>query len=301
MAIRQTIFRYLLILNKIRRAPSTYKEIDDYLCLQSELLGEKLNISKRQFQRDLNEISSIFEVGINYNANNGFYEINEGEYSEISRRRIEALDTFNALKIGEGTLPFIHFENRRPLGTENLFGIIHSIKNKFKIKFSYRKYWEEDTTVRNVDPYSIKEFRGRWYVIAKDQLDNKIKSFALDRLKNLEISGKTFVYPVDFDIEEYYQSCYGIINPDDDQKLQEIILSFNSIQGKYTKSLPLHSSQKILVDNEKELRIKLSLFITYDLVMELLSFGDNVKIIQPESLADQIKSIHRKAFRKYEN
>jgi predicted DNA-binding transcriptional regulator YafY len=33
--------------------------------------------------------------------------------------------------------------------------------------------------------------------------------------------------------------------------------------------------------------------------MELLSFGDNMKVIEPKSLADQIKQAHEKAYRQY--
>src|SRR5690606_6140821 len=100
-------------------------------------------------------------------------------------RRMEAFDTFNALRIGENTSGSIHFENRKPLGTENLFGLIHAIKNRLNIMFTYQKFWEDEMTHRSVEPYALKEFKSRWYVLAKDHKDNNIKSFALDRLTNL--------------------------------------------------------------------------------------------------------------------
>ena len=70
---------------------------------------------------------------------------------------------------------------------------------------------------------------------------------------------------------------------------KNIILSFDPFNGNYIKSYPLHKSQKILMDDDKELRISLFLHETYDLVMELLSYGDNVKVIQPQSLINVIK------------
>jgi predicted DNA-binding transcriptional regulator YafY len=54
-----------------------------------------------------------------------------------------------------------------------------------------------------------------------------------------------------------------------------------------------------LEDNDEEMRIKLKLYLTHDLVMELLSFGDHMKVIEPKALADQIKQAHEKAFRQY--
>ncbi len=80
---------------------------------------------------------------------------------------------------------------------------------------------------------------------------------------------------------------------------QEIILSFEPGQGKYIVSYPLHGSQKVIIDNEKELRVSLYLFITHDFIMELLSFGDKVKVIQPQSLIDDLKQVYKAAQKQY--
>jgi predicted DNA-binding transcriptional regulator YafY len=212
---------------------------------------------------------------------------------------MEAFDTFNALKIGENTSRYIHLEKRQPQGTEHLFGLLHSIKNNLQIHLNYQKYWEEDPTIRNVDPLALKEFKNRWYIIAKDLKDNKIKSFALDRLSDLEISKKHFQFPEDFNVNEYYKHCFGIISPEEGQQLQEVILSFDAFQGKYIKSLPLHESQEILADNDNELLIKLTVFVTFDFLMEILSHGEHVKVIQPENLIADLKSSFKKALKQY--
>ena len=65
------------------------------------------------------------------------------------------------------------------------------------------------------------------------------------------------------------------------------------------KSLPLHESQVILKDNEQELLIKLTLFVTYDLLMEILSYGNNVKVLQPLSLVDEIRDCYENALKQY--
>jgi len=53
------------------------------------------------------------------------------------------------------------------------------------------------------------------------------------------------------------------------------------------------------VDSDQEVKIKLKLCVTLDLVMELLSFGENMKVIEPKSLAGQIKQVHKKAYKQY--
>ena len=299
MSTKESVLRYLHIVNKLRKAPATFEEIDNYLLQQSERQDYKFNVSKRQFQRDLKDIGSIFEIEISYDFSKQVYSINEEEYSEISRRRMEAFDTFNALKIGENTSKYIHLEKRQPQGTEHLFGVLHAIKNNLQIRFTYHKYWEELPTFRNVEPLALKEFKNRWYIVANDLKDSRIKSFALDRLSGLEITKKHFKFPEDFDVNGYYKHCFGIISPEKGQQLQEVILSFDPYQGKYIKSLPLHESQEILQDNDKELLIKLTLFITYDFLMEILSHGEYVKVIQPDNLIADLKATYKKALKQY--
>jgi len=189
-------------------------------------------------------------------------------------------------------------KKRKPQGTENLYGLLHAIKNKFQIKFFYQKFWEDEISHRTVEPYALKEFKNRWYLLAKDGKDNNIKSFALDRLTNLEITNRAFEFPKTYNIEESYRYCFGIISPNGEEP-EEIVLSFDPFQGKYIKSLPLHESQHILIDNEDELRVQLKLCVTLDLIMELLSFGDNMKVLKPDTLTNEIKAAHQKAFEQY--
>jgi predicted DNA-binding transcriptional regulator YafY len=247
----------------------------------------------------LKEIRNVFGIDIEYSKSQKGYYISQNENENMNfQRMMEAFDIFNSLKFANDLTPLIHFEKRGPQGTENLYGLLHAIKNKHKIKFNYQKFWDEEISQRLVEPYALKEFKNRWYVIAKDSKDNKIKSFALDRLTNLEITNQTYQYPENYSIEQSYRYCFGITSPNDEEP-QDIILSFDPFQGKYIKTLPLHDTQQVLVDNEIEMKIKLKLYLTHDFIMELLSFGDSMKVIEPKSLADQIKQAHEKAYRQY--
>lgn len=278
MSKRETITRYNLTIKKLRKHPATFSEISDYLAFESDLQEYNFNVSKRTFQRDIEDIRSIYNIDIQYDFSQKVYYIAFDEQPEINERILEAFDTFNALNISYRLSDFIHFERRRPRGTENLYGLLHAIKNEVQISFSYQKFDEDEITRRVTEPCALKEFKNRWYVLATDMKDKKVKSFALDRLSELEISKKKFQLPNDFNVNEQFKHCFGIINPNE-CKPQEIILSFDPFQGKYIKTLPLHESQVILKDNDDELLIKLTLFVTHDFFMEILSFGDNVKVM----------------------
>lgn len=305
MSKRGYISRYLLILKKLKRKPyATYEELQgyiekefDYLQMQDDNL--QIGFSKRTLQRDIKEIRNVFGIDIEYSKAEKGYFISQSESENMNfQRMMEAFDMFNSLNLAQDLTPFIHLEKRRPQGTENLYGLLHAIKNKLQIKFTYQKFWEEESSQRLVEPYALKEFKNRWYIMVKDSKDNNIKSFALDRLTNLEITNQTYQYPDNYNIEQSYRYCFGIISPGEEEP-QDIILSFDSLQGKYIKTLPLHHSQQILVNNEKELQIKLQLCITHDFIMELLSYGDSMKVLQPTVLVDIIKAAHQNAFRQY--
>jgi predicted DNA-binding transcriptional regulator YafY len=305
MSKRGYISRYLIILKKLKVNPfSTYDELQNYIKNQFEFLqlqDDTLNIgfSKRTLQRDLKEIRNIFGVDIEYSKVNKGYFISQNEIENLNfQKMIEAFDMFSALNFAYDLKPFIQLEKHKPQGIENLYGLLHAIKNRFKIKFIYQKFWNYEAHYRIAEPYVLKEFKNRWYLLANDSKDNIIKSFALDRLTNLEILNQRYQQANKINIEQSYRYCFGIINPIDDTP-KEIIMSFNAFQGKYIKTLPIHESQKVIIDNEKETRIKLKLYITYDLIMEILSFGSNVKVIKPKSLINQIKQIHKNAFEQY--
>ena len=95
-----------------------------------------------------------------------------------------------------------------------------------------------------------------------------------------------------------FRYCFGLINPDDAQP-EEVILSFKPEQGRYIKSYPIHESQAVLTDNKQELRIRLTLFLIHDLVMEVLSYRTAVKVIGPERLINDIKAILTGAAARY--
>jgi len=289
MSKKQFLKRYSLIINKLRRTPCSFEEIQKYLIEQSINDEENYEISIRTFQREIQEIASTHGIEISYNRSQGVYEIVYDGNEERNERLMESFEIIDALKISSNLSNHLILEKRKPLGTTNMNFLIHAIKNRNEIRFSYSKYWPEELvdTQRKVQPLALKEARYRWYLVAKDLKDNRIKTFGLDRMSKLEIATSKFELPKNFNPEEIFRYSFGIIN-EDDKEPQKIVLSFSFEEGKYIKSLPLHHSQKELINEDKEYRIELLLNPTYDFVMELLSFGAEVKVLEPESLKKEM-------------
>jgi len=299
MSKRDSLARYTLIINKLRRQQASFEEILDYLNLESEIQSGDFNISKRTFQRDLNDIRELYGLDIKYNRTKAVYYIDRNEAAPINERILEAYDTFNALRISDRLTDYIQFEQRKSLGTENLFGLIHAIEKKVQVSFKYLSYIDNKAVLKIVEPYRLKEFKGRWYIIGIDVKDEQIKSFGLDRVTELEITKKLFSVQSLVNVDEYYRDSFGIVGPNTSVLPEEVILRFTPRQGRYIKSLPLHTSQEIIQDDGEGLVIKIKIHITYDFLMEILGHGESVKVIKPDSLILEMKRIYTKALELY--
>ena len=283
--------RYYLIINFIKKKPASFKEIKNYLKNETIEEEEKYEISLRTFQRDLKEIEALFCYKIQNNRSRGVYEIIEtDEVSDKYDRLMENFEVINALKISNHFEKQIIVEKRKPLGLANMHGLIHAIKNKREIAFVHEKYCTNEVRkqLKKVQPIALKEARYRWYLIGKDSKDNKIKTFGLDRISDLEITKNTFLNIVDYDATQAFHSSFGIIT-NESETPQKVVLSFSYKQGKFIKSFPMHHSQNEIIDNNEEYRVELLIHPTYDFVMELMSMGSHVKVLEPKSLQEEIK------------
>ncbi|MEI7527192.1 MAG: WYL domain-containing protein [Mariniphaga sp.] len=299
MAKQDYIFRYLSIIKKIRRGgEATFSEINAYIRKESEFLDRPFSISKRTFIRDLNEIRLLFKIDIRYDFSRGIYYIAEDQHSDLNNRMLESIETINSLKMVSDVSQYMFFEKRKAHGTHHFYGLIHAIRNHIVISLSHQKYDHDEPTIRLAEPYALKESKGRWYLLAKDKNDYKIKTFGLDRILEFQTTPSRFDYPADLDINSMFRYCFGVINPEDILP-EEIILFFEPEQGKYIKSYPIHETQAILSDNASGLTVKLNLFITHDLIMELLSYGRSVMVISPGRLIDKLCKIYLGAANQY--
>lgn len=299
MSKRASIHRQSLIISKLRRTPCSFEQLKNFLKLENDFSDDYLLCSQRTFQRDIVEIRELYNIVIGYNHALQAYEITEDANEEHNERLMEAFEIYNALNMSNTLSRHVIIEKRKPLGTEHLHGLLHSIKSRREIEFKYLSYYDNSVSDRVVQPVAVKEARNRWYLLGKDTKDDTFKSFGLDRMQRLEISSRKFPALTIYDPEEDYKYSFGIINGTG-EKPERIELSFSPKEGNYIKSLPLHHSQRILVENEEETRFEYMLIPTYDFRMELLSYGDQVKVLKPGSLKKQIKAQLQAALENYE-
>jgi predicted DNA-binding transcriptional regulator YafY len=205
----------------------------------------------------------------------------------------ETLDLFSSIKIAGKDDALIDFDKRRSIGTDHLNFILETIKGSLQLTFTHKKYQDDSSTNRIVEPYMLKESQGRWYLIAKDLKDNRIKTFALDRISSVDHNKNgTFKKPTDLDLKNYFKNSFGIINLNSPE---EVIITVYGNNSSFIKSYPLHHSQKVIEENNESITFSLNLSIAPDFVMELMKYAADLEIIKPIHLRNTIKKNYTKA------
>ena len=286
MSVPQSLKRYTKIISLLRLRPMSFEEIQDEMEKDPDAREEKLITSIRTMQRDIKAIASTYDIEIKNDHSTNKYHIVEDVEDLPSKRLRENFEILNAIRMSRGFGDSLVFEERRSLGTKHMTGLIHAIQNTLYVEFTYEKFWDDSVKKRKVAPVSLKESRNRWYLIAKDEKDNRVKNFALDRIQNLNIE-KDHFKPVKYNVEKEFRDSFGIINGTDEEAT-EIILSFTPEQGRYVESLPLHHSQTLLIKSDEEIRFSYYIRPTFDFKMEVLSYGNKVKVIEPEEFQKDI-------------
>ena len=169
MSKKQFIKRHHLIINKLRSKPCSFKELQDYLEKHSIDNEENYMISKRTFERDVNEIGEIYKIDIEYNRSQNVYKITQDADEGKTSRLIESFQIFNALRVSDSLSNHIIIEKRKHLGTENMYGLLHAIKNQFEVEFIHEKFHKtiNKQQLRSVFPLALKEAKnGKYYLPA---------------------------------------------------------------------------------------------------------------------------------------
>ncbi len=193
---------------------------------------------------------------------------------------------------------YVQFETVHKIeGNEHLEQILEAIKTNKVIQFGYQSYQSSIAKIRRVHPYLLKEYRNRWYLIGKSELRDKILTFGLDRVYDLEMLSQNFKKDQDFSADRFFKHAIGITTSD--ELPVDLKIETNEVLSKYLMSQPLHHSQVFKGEKKGKYQFTYYLLITYELKMQLLGFGSDLKILAPNQLIEDIKNTSKSVFSQY--
>ncbi|MDE6300747.1 MAG: WYL domain-containing protein [Muribaculaceae bacterium] len=191
------------------------------------------------------------------------------------------------------------FVENVPSAREHLGTVIDAIKGHHPVRFDYHPFTRSlPTTGVVIEPYFLKLFRQRWYLVGRNTAENRFKTYALDRIRGAVMISETFEDDPSFDIEGYFRDAFGIVVTKSEPK--KIVLRVNPKQAKYFRALPLHHSQSETVSDAFSL-FTYRMRVTEDFLAELLSYGPAVTVLEPPELRAMVRDSLQRSLDEYEN
>jgi len=270
----------------------------------------EMPVSARTLQRDFNRLRTDYQMDIVYDKAQNGYRLNDETSADIDQflRFLDMLHTadliYESAEKTRETLKYVDFEtDTRQRGSHLLKPLLQALLEKREIEFTHKSFFRSEPNTYCVQPYLLKEYLNRYYLVgrvkdlnADDEKEN-FRTFGIDRITELTVSAQIFTPLRDTEPKSFFDYVIGLTYST--STLQDVVLSFSPTQGEYVKSLPWHHSQKVLIDNDEELRIVITVKPNFELTQKILMQGSNVVVLEPLLLKEEVKKHLQKALKKY--
>ena len=264
-------------------------------------MSEGKELPKRTFHNWRIAIEEMFGLIIE-NENSGQYRFfiqNADDLRNGSMRSwlFNTLTVSNLMMESASIKDKILFEEI-PDGQQFLPVILEALKKNTVLEMTYQSFWRDEANTFTVEPYCLKAFKQRWYLVARSPYLDKVMIYALDRVHELEPTALHFDYPEDFKAEEYFEDCFGII-ADQSCKVETVKLKLAAGQANYLRTLTLHQTQKEIERNDEYSIFTVRLRPTFDFRQEILTMGSDIEVLSPKWFREELAEISEHMWDKY--
>lgn len=291
-----TFRRYIWLLDLLdRRGYATYEEICN-AWLRSSVNEDGEELPKRTFRNHITAILDQFGIEIAFRKGRGYYINNPEDLKESKTEEwmLSSLSMYNTLSECQGMKERILFDDVP--AREGLQDLVQAMKNSTTILFNYKSHFKDKGHDVEIAPYCLKFFKLRWYVLGCRAEDGELRTYALERMTDIEQTDRPFTIPDDFDGEAYFSNYFGVTASG---KPERIVLKAINLEARYMRSLPLHHSQLEIETGEDYAVFELVLAPTWDFMQELLSRAEQIEVLEPASLRQLMKEKTRSMFSMY--
>lgn len=294
---KDLLSKYIWLIDTIKRhGRITRGEINR--CWESSALSNGEPIARRTFYNYRQAIEDLFDINIECDPSTFEYYISEEDKhrESVTNWLLNSTATNSLITSARDVSDRVFLEDV-PSARNHLAVLIEALRSSARVKFDYHPY-NRSLPSKDVviEPYFTKIFKQRWYVVGRSTKDDKIKTYALDRMSDVNQLPDRFSMPEDFDPELYFKDAFGIIV--DQSEPKKITIRTDSTQAKYFRALPLHHSQTEMVHDQYSV-FEYKMRITNDLISELLSYGPRITVLSPPELRTIIITETKRALDNY--
>lgn len=288
---------YVWLITTIRdKGPMTLSDIN--VLWIKDKVNEGVGLDRSKFFRYRNEIEEIFHVTIEYNNKHGYYIKNPEIFRKDSIENWMLSTLAVNYAIGECT------DIKDRIGVENipsserfLKDIAQVMKKNQILHISYQAYGRDRVSHYSVQPYFLKLYHQRWYLIGPSD-SRPVITLALDRMKRVRNTGLEFLMDSSLTVTDYLKDCYGVMK-DETLEVEDILIRAFGTEVNYLRDLPLHGSQREVKQGEGWADFRFKLRPSWDFIGKLMERGNRMKVLEPESVVAKIWTKHAESVKLY--
>ena len=305
--ISKTYYKYIWLLDTLLTShPLTIDEIN--MLWKDCPASDGQPIPLRTFHEHRKGIKEMFgvEIACDRSQGNVYYVKNP----EVIDKKKVAKWLLHKYSIPQGFATFNSMKDRVlleeiPLGTTFLNPIIEAMQKNVELQIDYQRYESEQEGENlqefHVQPYALKVFNRRWYLLGYIKEKRDLRTIALDRILDLKILSTSFELPEDFDARKYFANVVGIF-VNNDLPVTKVMIRAYGTQAEYLRSTPLHKSQSEGKSKHGEFaEFTYRLCITPEFISQLLSMGSQIEVLEPEELRDEMKERIEECLTRYQH
>lgn len=294
-----TFRQYIWLVNTIRRARRINYDDIKKLWLSNDL-NEGRPLSRTTFYRIRQAIDDMFGICIECDNQHQYYIANPEALRDNSTQNwmLRTLTVNNILLDGLSIKDQLLLEDV-PAGLEHLETIINAIKCHHTLQMGYQKFTDSEPYTTSIEPYCLKLFHQRWYLLGKSKRKGgALAIYALDRMTELTETDTQYDLAADFDAETYFKNFFGVFIGEGAPAQRIVLRAYNNMPN-LLRTLPLHHTQKEISDTESHSDFEYYLAPTFDFQQAILKEGNELEVIEPESLRKTIHDELTKALKRY--
>lgn len=262
-------------------------------------LGDGRGLPHRTFFTMRREIEQVFGIDIKVNSAYEYY-IETPVDSNARAFRSWMLDSYavrNAMSDTRDIAGQI-IVDEVPSAREFLAPVTQAVRHRRMVRFTYGSY-SRSVPDRDIvfAPYFLRLYRQRWYMVGRREKDGQIRTYALDRVRELVHTQREYELPADISPARYFEDIVGITTSQ--SPVHTVKLKVTHRQAKYLRDLPLHPSQREEMFSSHSV-VSLRLRITPDLVREILTMGAEAEVLEPHALCLMVVQSLTDTLRNYE-
>ena len=298
------------------------------------LLQEKLECSRATINRIIQEMRLYFNAPLEYSRerNGYFYDTMDGEIFELPGVWFNATELYALLttqQLLEQVQPGLLDNHLKPLKTriekilasaqadsgeiakrvhilrmggrntssEHFQTVAGAVLQRKRLNICYHSRSDNAQTRREISPQRLTHYRDNWYLDAWCHQRNGLRSFAVERLREAKMLEKPAQDITEKELDTHFAASYGIFAG---QPTHTAVLRFTPERARWVAEEQWHPQQqgRTLEDGSYELHIPYA--DPRELVMDVLKYGAEVKIMAPEALRQLVQQQLQQAWGQYE-